>query len=114
MLKAGASPRASRTLFQGIKAAAAMEGRDYAIPEDVQKLAIPVLAHRVVLTGEGLDTFLIAGRLGGYLTFVIVVTDFLDIDIVAIATGFYLASECSDACFFASCSCGDRTGAIVS
>lgn len=52
MLKAGASPRASRTLFQGVKSAAAMDGRDYALPEDVQKLAIPVLAHRVVLTGE--------------------------------------------------------------
>lgn len=52
MLKAGASPRASRTLFQGVKAAAAMEGRTYAIPEDVRKLALPVLSHRVVLTGE--------------------------------------------------------------
>lgn len=51
-LKAGASPRASRTLFQGAKASAASEGRSYAIPEDVQKLAIPVLSHRIVLTGE--------------------------------------------------------------
>lgn len=52
LLKAGASPRASRTLFQGVKTAAAMDGRDYAIPEDVQKLAFPVLSHRIVLTGE--------------------------------------------------------------
>lgn len=52
MLKAGASPRASRTLFQGVKASAAMDGRSYAVPEDVQKLALPVLSHRVVLTGE--------------------------------------------------------------
>ena len=51
-LKAGASPRASRTLFQGAKASAASEGRKFAIPEDVLKLAVPVLSHRIVLTGE--------------------------------------------------------------
>lgn len=51
-LKTGASPRASRSLFQGSKACAAMDGRDYVTPEDVQKLMLPVLSHRVVLTGE--------------------------------------------------------------
>lgn len=51
-LKAGASPRASRTLFQGAKASAAADGRTYAVPEDVQSLAVAVLSHRIVLTGE--------------------------------------------------------------
>ncbi|WP_434309138.1 AAA family ATPase [Hominifimenecus sp. rT4P-3] len=52
MLKTGASPRASRSLFQGSKTCAAMAGRDYVTPEDVQKLIVPVLSHRVVLTGD--------------------------------------------------------------
>lgn len=48
----GAGPRASRSLYQGTKTMAAMQGRDFAVPEDVQRLFFPVLEHRVVLTGE--------------------------------------------------------------
>lgn len=48
----GASPRGSRTLYQGGKSLAAMAGRDYVIPEDIQQLFLPALAHRVTLTGE--------------------------------------------------------------
>ena len=51
-LRLGASPRASRTLFQGGKALAAMAGRDYVIPEDIRHLFLPALSHRVTLTGE--------------------------------------------------------------
>ena len=51
-LKMGASPRATRSLFRASKVWAAMEGRDYVLPEDVQTLLCPVLAHRLVLTGE--------------------------------------------------------------
>ena len=51
-LRLGASPRASRCLYQGSKALAAIEGRDYVIPEDVQKLFIPVLSHRVELSAQ--------------------------------------------------------------
>lgn len=51
-LKQGASPRASRCLYQGSKAYAAMEGREYVIPEDIQAIWSPVMAHRLVLTGE--------------------------------------------------------------
>jgi MoxR-like ATPase len=51
-LRLGASPRASRCLFQGSKALAAIEGRDYVIPEDVQQLFIPVLSHRVELSAQ--------------------------------------------------------------
>jgi len=45
----GASPRASKALYQGSRAWAAMQGRDYVIPDDVQALAVPVLAHRITL-----------------------------------------------------------------
>ena len=45
----GASPRAGLMLFQAAKARAALEGRDHALPDDVQALAVPVLAHRLLL-----------------------------------------------------------------
>ena len=51
-IKIGASPRASRSLYQGAKSYAAMQGRDYAIPEDVQHIFQAVLAHRIQLRGE--------------------------------------------------------------
>lgn len=51
-LKTGASPRASRYLYQGGKTLAAIKGRDYVIPEDIQALLVPVLSHRIQLTGE--------------------------------------------------------------
>lgn len=51
-LAMGASPRGSRSLYRAAKVWAAMEGRNYVLPDDVQHLAVPVLAHRLVLTGE--------------------------------------------------------------
>lgn len=51
-LKQGASPRASRSLYQGSKAYAAMQGRDYVIPEDIKTIWLPIMAHRVVLTSD--------------------------------------------------------------
>ena len=51
-LTMGASPRGSRGLYRAAKVWAAMEGRSYVTPDDVQHLAVPVLAHRLVLTGE--------------------------------------------------------------
>ena len=51
-LAMGASPRGSRGLYRAAKVWAAMEGRSYVTPDDVQRLAVPVLAHRLVLTGE--------------------------------------------------------------
>lgn len=47
-LRLGASPRSSLALLRAVRARAAVKGRDYAIPEDVQVLAVPVLAHRVL------------------------------------------------------------------
>ncbi|HRF02308.1 MAG TPA: AAA family ATPase [Pirellulaceae bacterium] len=48
----GASPRAGLALMQGARTLAAFCGRDYAVPDDVVQLALPVLRHRVVLTAE--------------------------------------------------------------
>lgn len=48
-LKLGLSPRGSLALYRQSQAMAALDGRDYVIPEDVRKLAVPVLAHRIVL-----------------------------------------------------------------
>jgi MoxR-like ATPase len=46
----GASPRAGLMLLRAAKANALMNGRDHALPDDVQALAEPVLAHRLVLS----------------------------------------------------------------
>ncbi len=51
-IKIGASPRASRTLYQGAKAWAAMQGRSYVIPEDIQTILAPVMNHRITLTSD--------------------------------------------------------------
>ena len=52
LLRAGASPRASRCLYQGGKAWAAIHGRDYVTPEDVQAIFLPILSHRVLVSNE--------------------------------------------------------------
>ena len=48
----GGSPRASIALYRSAQAMAALEGRNYVIPDDVKKLAEPVLSHRVILKPE--------------------------------------------------------------
>jgi len=48
----GASPRASLALMKASKAIAAMEGRDFVTPEDIQYVAFPVLNHRIILSPE--------------------------------------------------------------
>jgi MoxR-like ATPase len=48
----GASPRAGLMLLRAAKAHAMMSGRDHALPDDVQALAAPVLAHRLVMAPE--------------------------------------------------------------
>lgn len=56
----GASPRASLAMINSAKAFAAMQGRDFVTPEDIIKVAPPVLSHRIMLTPdkemEGLTT----------------------------------------------------------
>lgn len=51
-LSLGASPRAAVSLMAVAKAQAAMDGRDYVIPDDVKSSARPVLRHRIVLRPE--------------------------------------------------------------
>jgi MoxR-like ATPase len=48
----GASPRAGIALVQAARTLAAFYGRDYAVPDDVQQIALPALRHRVSLTAE--------------------------------------------------------------
>ena len=52
LLKLGASPRASLALQHAAQAAAALAGRDYVTPDDVQDLIAPVLAHRLLLARD--------------------------------------------------------------
>jgi MoxR-like ATPase len=48
----GASPRGSLNLYRSAQAFAAMEGRDYVIPDDVKSLAVAVLAHRLIVKSQ--------------------------------------------------------------
>ena len=48
----GASPRASLAMINGAKAIAAMAGRDFVTPDDIVKVATPVLSHRIMLSPE--------------------------------------------------------------
>ena len=59
-IEVGASPRASINLFISAKASALLSGRNYVIPEDVDKVAHDVLRHRIILSyraqSEGIDS----------------------------------------------------------
>jgi MoxR-like ATPase len=68
-LRLGASPRAAIQLLRAAKSLAAMDGRDHVLPDDVQQLGVPVLAHRLLPSTES--------RLSGRSTSDIV-TDILD------------------------------------
>ncbi|WP_442212692.1 AAA family ATPase [Specibacter sp. RAF43] len=48
-LRLGASPRALLQLLRAAKAAAALAGRDFVLPDDIRELAEPVLAHRLIV-----------------------------------------------------------------
>lgn len=45
----GVSPRGTIAFYQAVRAYAYIQGRDYVVPEDVKELAVPVLAHRLIL-----------------------------------------------------------------
>ena len=51
-LSLGASPRGSIALLHGAKAMAAIQGRDYVVPDDVKEICVPALRHRVVRRPE--------------------------------------------------------------
>jgi MoxR-like ATPase len=48
----GASPRGSLNLYRSTQAYAALAGRDYVIPDDVKRLAVAVLAHRLIVKSQ--------------------------------------------------------------
>jgi MoxR-like ATPase len=52
LVRLGASPRASLALQRAAQSAAALDGRDYVVPDDVQGVAAPVLAHRLILARD--------------------------------------------------------------
>lgn len=51
-LQVGASPRGTLAIFKMARARAALAGRDYVVPDDVKAVAVPALAHRLVLRPE--------------------------------------------------------------
>ena len=55
-LDLGVSPRGSQALYRGAQALAFLEGRSYAIPDDFKRLAVPVFAHRVVVSSRYAST----------------------------------------------------------
>lgn len=57
LIRLGASPRATLHLVRTVRARAALDGRAHVLPDDVTSMAEPVLAHRLLLTGEA-----VAGR----------------------------------------------------
>jgi MoxR-like ATPase len=59
----GASPRAGIALLRVAKARALAEGREFVVPDDVKEVAVPVLAHRLILAPEARSAALGAGEL---------------------------------------------------
>lgn len=55
-LLAGVSTRGGIVFTRAVQAAALMDGRDFVIPDDVKELAVPVLAHRVILETGGIGS----------------------------------------------------------
>ena len=52
-LRFGASPRGSLGLMRAAQGLAALDGREYVLPDDVKRLVVPVLGHRIILSEEG-------------------------------------------------------------
>lgn len=51
-VEVGCSPRATLALMKGSQAYAAINGRDYVVPEDVKKMSVPILSHRLILKND--------------------------------------------------------------
>ena len=50
-IRVGVSPRGSNSLQRAAQAYAFLDGRDYLVPDDIKRLVLPVLSHRLVLSG---------------------------------------------------------------
>ena len=57
LIRLGVSPRGTIALFRTAKAAAYINGRDFVTPDDVKAVAVPVLAHRLILSPKGKAQF---------------------------------------------------------
>jgi MoxR-like ATPase len=55
LLALGVSPRGSLALLRAARAHALADGRDFLVPDDVKRLAVPALAHRVIMAGPAHD-----------------------------------------------------------
>jgi len=53
----GISPRGSISLYKGAKAMAFVYERDYATPDDIKRIAVSILSHRIILSQQGKNTF---------------------------------------------------------
>ena len=53
MAALGVSPRGSIACFKAVRASAFVHGRNFVTPDDVKALAVPVLAHRILLSPKG-------------------------------------------------------------
>jgi MoxR-like ATPase len=53
-LELGSSPRGSIALYKASQAFAALNGRDYVVPEDIKALAVEILKHRIILRSESI------------------------------------------------------------
>jgi MoxR-like ATPase len=51
-VEVGVSPRGTQRLLEAVRANAVLDGRAYAVPDDVKRIAVPTLAHRLVLTPD--------------------------------------------------------------
>lgn len=51
-LQLGASPRGTIALLRAAQACALLSGRDYVLPDDIRRMALPVMSHRLILTPE--------------------------------------------------------------
>jgi len=51
-LSMGVSPRGAQALYRATQALALAEGRDYVIPDDIKRLAVPVFAHRIAINAR--------------------------------------------------------------
>lgn len=52
-IRLGASPRGTLALLAASRTAAAIDGRDYVLPDDVKSVAVPVLSHRIIAHSQG-------------------------------------------------------------
>ena len=48
-LALGVSPRGAQAMYRATQALAMVEGRSYAIPDDIKRLVVPIFAHRVIV-----------------------------------------------------------------